>query len=338
VHLARQTPPIAPIADPTAEPLAPAPRARDLGMPLDDSLPPITATTSADAGALANLPEDPELMRLENLRLRAEVHRLRERDEWINQYLANFDEELRLARRLQHDFLPKSMPKVGPVRFHALYRPAGYVSGDLYWVVRLDERHVGFCVADAVGHGMPAALLTMFMKNALTTKELTGSGYHLLLPSKTMHLLNVALAAQELAYATFATALYGYIDTQTLKMTFARGGHPHPIIIRHDDGSGGAIEIPKADGPLLGIFPDSQFTDCTVQLERGDRVFVFTDGVDVVMAGERMLGADEWGEELYRRRGMTTQEILTDLVHECEKCAGSLSPRDDMTIVAIEIE
>jgi phosphoserine phosphatase RsbU/P len=178
----------------------------------------------------------------------------------------------------------------------------------------------------------------MFMKNALTTKELTPDGYRLLPPSKTMQLLNLALASQDLAYATFATALYGYIDTQTLKMTFARGGHPHPIIIRHDDGGGGAIEIPKAEGALLGIFPDSEFTDCTVQLERGDRVFAFTDGVDVVIAGERMLGADEWGEELYRRRNMSTQEIFADLVEKCEKCAGSLSPRDDMTIVAIEID
>ena len=60
------------------------------------------------------------------------------------------------------------------MHFHTLFRPAGYVSGDLYDVARLDERRIGFYVADAVGHGMPAALLTMFIKHALVTKEVRG--------------------------------------------------------------------------------------------------------------------------------------------------------------------
>lgn len=283
------------------------------------------------------LPEDYDALRAEALLLRQELVHLRQRDEWIQQYLGSFDEELRLAQRLQRDFLPKTMPAVGPVRFTAMYRPAGYVSGDLYYVSRLDEHHVGFCVADAVGHGLPAALLTMFMKNALVTKDMTETGYRLLEPSQTMHRLNAALAAQELSYATFATALYGHIDTQTLELRFARGGHPHPIVLRHDDGSGGAIEVPKADGPLLGIFDDAKFNDCTVQLERGDRVFVFTDGVEVMLAGERMMDADDWGQELYQRRGLSTTAIFEELIRKSDGTAGSLTPRDDLTIIAIEI-
>src|SRR5947207_11229487 len=93
------------------------------------------------------------------------------------------DEELRLAARVQQDFLPKSLPSVGDVRFQYLFRPAGHVSGDLYDVMRLDETHVGFYMADAVGHGMPAALLTMFLKQALTTKEIFPGGYRLLPPN-----------------------------------------------------------------------------------------------------------------------------------------------------------
>src|ERR1700722_18468526 len=103
----------------------------------------------------------------ENEELKREVARLRKRDDWIQTYLSSMDEELRLARRLQQDFLPKSLTGTGPLKFESIFRPAGYVSGDLYHIARLDEGHVGFWVADAVGHGMPAALLTMFMKNAL---------------------------------------------------------------------------------------------------------------------------------------------------------------------------
>src|SRR5687767_9061625 len=118
--------------------------------------------------------------------LRAEVSVLRRRDETLKFYMHRLDEELRLAARLQQDFLPKNLPQVGNVRFHTLYRPAGYVSGDLYDVMRLDERNVGFYMADAVGHGMPAALLTMFLKNALVTKDISPAGYRLLSPAQTM--------------------------------------------------------------------------------------------------------------------------------------------------------
>ena len=97
--------------------------------------------------------------------------------------------------------------------------------------MRLDEKHVGFYMADAVGHGMPAALLTMFIKNALVTKQITPGGYRLLNPSETMAHLNEALVGQHLSHATFATAIYGYVNTETLEATFARGGHPCPILV-----------------------------------------------------------------------------------------------------------
>src|SRR5882757_3929622 len=128
--------------------------------------------------------------------LQQEVNLLRRRDETLNFSIARFDEELRLAARLQQDFLPKSLPQVGQVHFHTLFRPAGYVSGDLYDVMRLDEKNVGFYMADAVGHGMPAALLTMFIKNALVTKQITPDGYRLLPPSQTMARLNDSMIEQ----------------------------------------------------------------------------------------------------------------------------------------------
>src|SRR3954462_6644719 len=181
--------------------------------------------------------------------LRGELDLLRRRDETLNYYMQRLDEELRLAARLQQDFLPKSLPQLGRVRFHTLFRPAGYVSGDLYDVMRLDERHVGFYMADAVGHGMPAALLTMFIKNALVTKEITQGSYRLLDPAQAIARLNEALVAQNLSYATFATAPYGLINTETLEVSFARGGHPNPVLLHAD----GTTEDLCADGSLLGI-------------------------------------------------------------------------------------
>src|ERR1700683_2702108 len=81
--------------------------------------------------------EDAALAQVETLRaeleaLRKEINFMSRRDETLNFYMHRLDEELRLAARLQQDFLPKTLPQIGPIHFHTLYRPAGYVSGDLY--------------------------------------------------------------------------------------------------------------------------------------------------------------------------------------------------------------
>lgn len=265
--------------------------------------------------------------------LSEEIEALRKRDEAVKFYMHRLDEEMRLAARLQQDFLPKSLPEVGPVRFHTLFRPAGYVSGDLYDVMRLDERHVGFHIADAVGHGMPAALLTMFIKNALVTKEINPQGYRLLPPSETMSRLNEALVGQNLSYATFATAVYGMINTDTLKVSITRGGHPNPLILRAD----GSTETIQAEGSLLGIFEGEVFTQGEAQLYPGDRLMLFSDGIEVAFSDDKELDTDRWRRELEERRHLSSKEIIESLTFHLDNQYGSLTPKDDLTIILADI-
>jgi len=265
--------------------------------------------------------------------LKTELNVLRRRDETINYYMLRLDEELRLAARLQQDFLPRTLPQIGNVYFHTLFRPAGYVSGDLYDVMRLDEKHVGFYMCDAVGHGMPAALLTMFIKQALTTKEITASGYRLLSPSETMRRLNDALISQNLTQATFATAIYGVVNTQTLEMTFSRGGHPSPLVLRND----GQLASLDVDGSLLGIFPDDLYGEATVQLEPGDRVFIYSDGVEVAFSEDQTLDTQKWQQEIRNRHHLTGEQLVQDFADHLDRESGSLQPKDDLTMIVVEI-
>jgi serine phosphatase RsbU (regulator of sigma subunit) len=266
--------------------------------------------------------------------LSSEIDVLRRRDETVKFHMHRLDEEMRLAARLQQDFLPKSLPQVGPVYFHTLFRPAGYVSGDLYDVMRVDEKHVGFYMADAVGHGMPAALLTMFIKNALVTKEITAGGYRLLEPGETMGRLNQALIEQNLSYATFATAIYGLINTQTLEVSFARGGHPNPVIFRGD----GTTQDVTADGSLLGIFEEEKFSTSRVQLASGERLLVFSDGIEVAFNDSSSVDPTRWRDELEKRRHAPSAQLLSDLADLIDGQMGSLTPKDDLTIILIEVK
>ena len=267
--------------------------------------------------------------------VREELESLRRRDDALNSYMRRLDEELRLAAKLQRDFLPKALPQVGPVRFHTLFRPAGYVSGDLYDVMRLDERNVGFYLADAVGHGVPAALLTMFVKQALQTKEITpgGDGYRLLPPAEALRRLNNRLIDQNLSQSTFATALYGTIDVDTLRLTVSRAGHPAPLLLRAD----GPPDALEPEGSLLGIFADETFESRTVQLRPGDRIIAYTDGVEVAFWGTAGIDTRRWHEELAAFRSLTPEQLLAEFADRLDREDGSLAPKDDLTMIVVEV-
>jgi sigma-B regulation protein RsbU (phosphoserine phosphatase) len=294
---------------------------------------PASSGSSASPAPAASLDRSLEALQRQIDSLNEEVSALRCRDATLKFYMQRLDEEMRLAARLQQDFLPKKLPQIGRVHFHTLFRPAGYVSGDLYDVMRLDERHVGFYMADAVGHGMPAALLTMFMKNALLTKQITADGYRLLKPGQTMARLNESLVGQNLSYATFATAIYGHVNADTLEVTLARGGHPSPMLL----GADGNMQMVGCEGSLLGIFPDEQYDDTTIRLSPSDRLFVYTDGIEVAFSDSDQIDARRWREELLARRELPTEALLAEFARHLDRESGSLAPKDDLTMIVIEV-
>jgi hypothetical protein len=194
-----------------------------------------------------------------------------------NQQLQNayrqIELDLTLARRLQASFLPRTLPAVGDIRFGVCYRPCGQVGGDFYDVVRLDERHVGFYVADAMGHGVPASLLTIFLKRAVQPKEITGASYRLVPPNEVLGRLNRDLMSMGLAELPFITMIYGLIDCQSGLLKFARAAHPHPVYFPRK----GDPQMWQTPGTLLGIF-EAEFPAVERRLHAGDRLLLFTDG------------------------------------------------------------
>ncbi len=295
--------------------------------------PPQTAPTLRIAGVEVASAEEEELRR-EIESLRQEVRHLRKRDEHVRFQMNQLDEELRLAARLQRDFMPHKLPSLGPISFESLWRPAGYVSGDLYDITRIDEDHMGFYMTDAVGHGVPAALLTMFVKHSMQMKEIEQSSYRLLTPSESLVRLNDSLVNQDLSSATFASSLCGIINVRTLELVISSAGHPAPIILR----KGKAPEIIAAEGGLLGIFAEQTFDDVRVQLEPGDRLLIYTDGVEVIFPGDaEQFDSERWLVELAARAGMPAGKMLEEFAALADHQEGSLAPKDDLTMVVMTV-
>jgi len=266
--------------------------------------------------------------------LRSELAAAREQAAGAARTCEQVDEEMRLAAKLQRDFLPKRLPQVGPVRFATLFRPASWVSGDIYDVIRLDETHVGFHVIDAVGHGMPAALLTMFIKKALQTKRIVGNSYQIVPPHVTLAELNADICDQNLSSCQFCTAVYCVIDTETLTMTFSCAGHPAPILIRPD----GTISQLDCPGTLLGVLPEAKFHSSRIDLSVGDRVVLYTDGAEDALCNLTTNHHPKLLDILRPWARMPREELFLRLTALIDDFAGDPAPIDDVTVVIMDIE
>jgi len=250
------------------------------------------------------------------------------------------DEELRMALKIQREFLPKALPEVDGLAFDVLWRPACYVGGDIYDVVRLDENHVGIFIADAVGHGMPAALMTIFIKQATVMRQITpgiGPGYRIAPPGEALAGLNRAMIEQDAGAASLGTAVYGVLNTQTQRLTLARAGHPAPLLLRGN----GQTQWLEPDGAMLGVFPEEVFEEQVTDLQDGDRLILYSDGFEVAFPGcegKGRLANEHFVSEFEGLRLGSGQEALDFLQGRLDEQSGSLNQRDDLTVVCTSVK
>lgn len=260
--------------------------------------------------------------------LRAEVDFARKVPDGINP----LTEEMRLAARLQRDFLPRRLPEVGPVRFGVLFRPAGWVSGDIYDVARLDETRVGFYIADAVGHGLPAALLTMFIKRGLQTKRIVGNTYEIIPPHISLQELNSDICRQNLTDCQFCTAVYCVLDVERRVLTCARAGHPEPVMLHPD----GTVQTIHVVGSLLGVFPQEVYESTEVRLSAGDRVVLYSDGAEPAFFGSPPARPVTVQEAFGPWVGVPREEMILQLAGRIDHLRRP-AMLDDATIMIVDV-
>lgn len=268
--------------------------------------------------------------------LETELQRLRRLGQHLNRYFEEVDQEMRLAGRLQHDFLPGNLPVVGPLSFAQLYRPATWVSGDIFDVFTIDEQHLGMFIADAMGHGTAAGLMTMYLRRALVPRDYQGDTQRIVPPAEVIHKLHDELVRQDLPNAQFVTAAYATIDVRSLDIRLARGGHPYPLHIT----AAGEIRELCCEGGLLGVNGmDLDFGEYHGQLAPGEKVIFYTDGLEdlFLAARDRQTGVAEFTEPLLNWVRLGADDFVQSLSTHIDRQAGSLNPADDVTVVVAEV-
>ncbi len=263
------------------------------------------------------------------------IHRnkLAEQLQMTSALVDNLAEQLRLAGLVQQDFLPTALPHTDEVRWATVFLPAEWVSGDIYNIVRIDEQHIGFYVADVVGHGMPAALLTIFLKQSLVMRETMERNYRVFSPAEVMKNLNERMAAQKFSGYQFATCCYCLLNIKTLQLTYARAGHPYPILIR----SGQQPEQLEIRGSLLGVFDNVEYIQQTIQLQAGDKLLLYSDGAEPFIGRFDDLTGFRFKEQFCQVKDLPIVELMDRLGEFAQNQKVDLAEVDDITAAGLEI-
>lgn len=251
------------------------------------------------------------------------LERTRLREEALQK--AKFDEELRTAYAIQRRLLPDVLPTIEGYTFAATNRPCKTVSGDYYDVVVRPDGRIYFIVADVSGKGITAALVMSSVAtafNIFTRSDPT--------PADLVRELNVTLAPKT-APTKFVTLVAGVLDPTTGVVEFANAGHVPPLVV-----SSQGVTMLKSTDLVVGLMPLAKYRNQQTQLNRGDSLVLFTDGVtEAEDAEENQFGLDEVAELIRPNHHCEATEILSIIERRVEQHIGEAPAGDDITMLAL---
>jgi sigma-B regulation protein RsbU (phosphoserine phosphatase) len=243
--------------------------------------------------------------------------------------------DMKSAAKIQRSLLPENLPTAGHVRFLARYNPCERIGGDFYNVFQIDEHTIGFFIADVSGHGVPSAMITIFLKQEISyySKKVHKSGrYRVVSPKEVLHRFNRSFIENKIGEGSFfVTIVYCIYDVDEKKLTLSIAGHHALPVIKRKDGTLQPIEL---KGFPIGWFEvDEEYREARYQLEIGDTLFLYTDGLLDIVRGEGSIDFDTV-LTLFQRKDM--ERAFDRMLKKYSK--RKESERDDVTLLAMFVD
>ncbi len=236
--------------------------------------------------------------------------------------------DLNLAQQIQLHLIPAIAPETDRVRFASLYRPMEEVGGDFFDYVSFDEGAcIGLFISDVEGHGVSAAFITSMIKALIDS-----AGDERNYPVRMLYYLNDKMTG--LLDQNYFTAFYGVYNTITKEFTYSRGGHPMPFVVRRNF----KIEKLIGAGTFMGMSKNVAFTDNRIQLETGDKLLLYTDGLTEVPDDKGIMFEDKLEEKVLpalSSKGIET--LVNGIFSELVIHQGGDRFDDDICIVGMEV-
>ncbi len=269
-----------------------------------------------------------------NVELEAQVGELERLCRRLGEQSTIIQDDLARAEVIQRALLPQGLPAVSGVAVDAYFRPCHAIGGDLYDVIPLGPAGapgpIAIYVADASGHGVSAAMLSVFVKHRIRPRDDAGQPRA---PSAVLAELDAAILAECAVPGLFVTMAYALVEPALERMSIAIAGHP-PALIQHADGHGS--QVPRT-GPALGFAAGATFEDRELPLRRGDRLLFYTDGLlDAGPGRDALATSDLVG--IVANPSRSGAGLVQALVQESLARRDARPAEDDVTVVLLSVE
>lgn len=247
------------------------------------------------------------------------------------QLLMAVQQDLDTAARIQQKILPQDFPAYPNRNEFSVYaemHTAKEVGGDFYDFFFLDDTHLGFVIGDVSGKGVPASI---YMAVSRTMLKAIASQLHD--PAECLQTVN-SMLIPESDVTTFVTIFYGVIDTETGVVTYSNGGHNLPYILREDQT---LQQVENTSGLLLGKIEPVDFETKKIQLNPGEKIVLYTDGVTEAMNEQEEMYEEERLEKYLREHHHHSQDkLLRGIIVDVLKFINKAQQSDDITLLVLE--
>ena len=241
---------------------------------------------------------------------------------------ASIESELKIAHDIQMSMLPKTYPAFpnrNDIDIYGLVMPAKAVGGDLYDFFIRDEK-LFFCIGDVSGKGVPASLVMAVTRSLFRNiASYTQDSGHIVLA------LNEALSSNNDA-GMFVTVFLGVLDLATGLLTYTNAGHNQPLLLA----DGHACAIPCDANLPVGVMPGMQFSVQSIQLNAGDTVFLYTDGLNEAEDTQLRQFGMERVMQVAQSTDNQPQSLIETMTNSVRQFVGDAEPSDDLTMLAVK--
>jgi sigma-B regulation protein RsbU (phosphoserine phosphatase) len=289
---------------------------------------------------------------LENARLYSELDKsyrsLEQAKLDIEAYSKALDAEMEKGKKIQRNFLPRQIPRVPGWEIAICFHPARQVSGDFYDAFLLPGNLIGLVIADVCDKGVGSALFMALFRSLIRVfsgqinlqgVSVTGTGHNgepdsygdeLYQALHAVSLTNDYMAEIHGEESMFATLFFGVLDPRSGKMTYVNGGH-EPVIIVNQSGVKNKL---KATGPVVGMLPEMVYKVKQVQIEPGDILIGYTDGVTEALSPDNRLFTKKKFLTLLKQPAATASALIEQIKTELYNHIGDAPQFDDITMIA----
>jgi len=238
------------------------------------------------------------------------------------------ERQIKMAAEVQQRMLPSDAPKVPGIDLAYTYVPCFELAGDFFDFIDLPDNNLGLVVADVSGKGVPASLIMASVRAALRAQ--VDNVYYLY---EVVRRLNIMLY-RDTKPTEFVTLFYGVLDAKSRRFTYCNAGHPPAMLLR----DGVVTEMPS-DNMVLGIEPTENFKQDFIDLQSGDAVLMYTDGLPDAMNFEKQAyGKERILNALRTTAGGSAQDIADHLLWDVRRFVGLSSRSDDLTMIVMKLE